>query len=56
MLAAAPKFVIVLDQGSRGGPPVIDDDEAKSLVIDHHLSDDFPKNASVCLKSHCVYH
>ena len=47
MLEKRPNFVIVLDQGSRGGPPIIDDDEAKSLLIDHHLSDDFPKDAQV---------
>lgn len=42
-----PKFIIVLDQGSRGGPLVIDDTESKSLVIDHHLSDQFPKDSTV---------
>lgn len=47
MLDKNPAFVIVLDQGSRGGPPVIDDEDAKCLLIDHHLSDDFPKNAIV---------
>ncbi len=47
MLEKRPKYVIVLDQGSRGGPPVIDDPEAKSLLIDHHLSDDFPMDAQV---------
>lgn len=43
------RFVIVLDQGSRGGPPVVDD--AKCIVIDHHLSDDFPKDAVVSRSS-----
>jgi single-stranded DNA-specific DHH superfamily exonuclease len=47
MLERKPAFIIVLDQGSRGGPPVIDDPNAKSLLIDHHLSDDFPKDAKV---------
>jgi single-stranded DNA-specific DHH superfamily exonuclease len=47
MLEKKPKFVIVLDQGSRGGPPVIEDTQARSLVIDHHLSDNFPKDAEV---------
>jgi single-stranded DNA-specific DHH superfamily exonuclease len=42
-----PKFVIVLDQGSRGGPPVIDDPHAKCIIIDHHLSEEFPKDATV---------
>jgi hypothetical protein len=47
MLEKKPTFIIVLDQGSRGGPPVIDDPDAKSLLIDHHLSDEFPKDAQV---------
>lgn len=47
MLEKRPSFIIVLDQGSRGGPPVIDDENAECIVIDHHLSDDFPKNALV---------
>lgn len=42
-----PSYVIVLDQGSRGGLPVIDDEGAKCMIIDHHLSDDFPENATV---------
>jgi single-stranded DNA-specific DHH superfamily exonuclease len=48
MLAKEPKFVIVVDQGSRAGPPVIQDEDAEALIIDHHLSDDFPKGATVC--------
>jgi single-stranded DNA-specific DHH superfamily exonuclease len=47
MLEKKPGFIIVLDQGSRRGPPVIDDAEAKSLIIDHHLSDEFPQGATV---------
>jgi hypothetical protein len=47
MLEKSPAFVIVLDQGSRGGPPIIDGEDAKCLLIDHHLSDEFPKNATV---------
>ena len=47
MLEKSPKFVIVLDQGSRGGPPVIDSDGTRCMVIDHHLSDEFPKDAIV---------
>lgn len=50
MLEKKPKFVIVLDQGSRGGPPVIDDPDTRCLIIDHHLSDDFPKDAEVKTK------
>ena len=42
-----PKYIIVVDQGSRAAPPVVDDADVKSLIIDHHLSDEFPKNATV---------
>ncbi|KAH8592269.1 DHH family protein-like protein [Bisporella sp. PMI_857] len=47
-----PKFIIVLDQGSRGGPPVIDNLQVKSMIIDHHLSDEFPKNTTVVSTCH----
>jgi hypothetical protein len=47
MLEKKPSFIFILDQGSRDGPPVIDDQDAKSLIIDHHLSDEFPKDAQV---------
>lgn len=47
MLEKKPSFVIVLDQGSRGGPPVVDGSDVECIVIDHHLSDDFPKDALV---------
>ena len=47
MSAKKPNFVIVLDQGSRLAPPIIDDPDARTLVIDHHLSDEFPENAMV---------
>ncbi|KAL8810749.1 MAG: hypothetical protein Q9223_007689, partial [Gallowayella weberi] len=40
-----PKYVIVVDQGSRPAPPVVDSPDVKSLIIDHHLSDEFPKDA-----------
>lgn len=49
MLEKKPEFVIVLDQGSRGGRPVVDGENVKSIVIDHHLSDEFPKDAIVSL-------
>ncbi|KAG0647355.1 hypothetical protein D0Z07_7297, partial [Hyphodiscus hymeniophilus] len=52
MLDMKPEFIIVLDQGSRGGPSVIDDAETKSLLIDHHLSDDFPEDAMVVSACH----
>ena len=49
MAGKHPKFIIVLDQGSRSSPPVIDDADARCLLIDHHLSDDFPKDATVSI-------
>lgn len=47
MLEKKPSFIIVLDQGSRAGPPVVEGENVESLIIDHHLSDDFPKDALV---------
>ena len=47
MRAKNPKFVIVVDQGSRAAPPIVDSTEIKSLIIDHHLSDEFPRDALV---------
>lgn len=42
-----PKYIIVLDQGSRPGPPIIESSSTKSLIIDHHFSDEFPENSMV---------
>lgn len=42
-----PRYIIVVDQGSREAPPVVDSKGTRSLIIDHHLSDKFPKNATV---------
>ena len=42
-----PRYVIVVDQGSRAGPPVVDALHTKCLIIDHHLSDEFPENSTV---------
>jgi len=51
MLATEPKFIVVVDHGSRKGPPVVESAEVRALVIDHHLSDEFPRNATVgCTK------
>ncbi len=47
MLEKKAKFIIVLDQGSRGGPAVVDDPDTNVIIMDHHLSDDFPENAQV---------
>lgn len=52
MKSKEPKFIIVLDQGSIKAPPVIDSPETKSLIIDHHLSNDFPENAEVVSACH----
>lgn len=47
MLAKKPKYVIVVDQGSRNGPPIIDSDDTQCLIIDHHYSDEFPQASKV---------
>lgn len=47
MQAKQPKYVIVVDQGSKAAPPVVDSVETKSLIIDHHMADEFPKDALV---------
>ncbi|KAG8527183.1 uncharacterized protein KY384_008613 [Bacidia gigantensis] len=41
-----PGYIIVVDHGSMEAPPIVDSPDTKCLVIDHHLSDKFPKNAS----------
>ncbi|KAL8906142.1 MAG: hypothetical protein Q9171_006398 [Xanthocarpia ochracea] len=52
MGAKNPKYIIVIDQGSRPAPPIVDDPDVKSLIIDHHLSDEFPKDAKVVSACH----
>ena len=47
MSAHNPSYIIIVDQGSRPGPPIIDNPDTKSLIIDHHLCDSFPSNAIV---------
>ena len=42
------RYVIVTDQGSRGGWSIADDHETKTLIIDHHWSTEFPEGAVVC--------
>lgn len=54
MQSKNPQYVIVVDQGSRPGPPVIDSPDVKSMIIDHHLSDEFPKNALVSNESNTL--
>ncbi|KAI4146070.1 MAG: hypothetical protein L6R39_003604 [Caloplaca ligustica] len=52
MMRKNPKYIIVVDQGSGPAPPVVDSPDVKSLIIDHHLSDEFPKNALVVSACH----
>lgn len=47
MEAKEPGYVIIVDQGSRAGPPIVDAPNIRSLIIDHHLSDEFPENSLV---------
>lgn len=47
-----PAYVIVLDQGSFPGPPIISDADARCLILDHHLSDGFPQDATVVPACH----
>lgn len=47
MVEKKAKFIIVLDQGSREGVAVVDDPDTKVIIMDHHLSDNFPDNAQV---------
>ncbi|BGP20350.1 hypothetical protein JCM10213_001596 [Rhodosporidiobolus nylandii] len=45
--SSGPTRVIVLDQGSRPGPPLLPLDKAEVLIIDHHLSTSFPEGSTV---------
>ncbi|KAI4215921.1 MAG: hypothetical protein LQ351_001909 [Letrouitia transgressa] len=47
MQAKDPKYIIVVDHGSIEAPPIVDSPETKCLLIDHHLSDKFPRDAIV---------
>lgn len=47
-----PKYIIVLDQGSIGGPAIVDTPDTATLIIDHHLSDVFPDRAEVVSACH----
>lgn len=49
MKAQDPKYIIIVDQGSRPAPSVVDTPGVKCLIIDHHLSDEFPRDAMVRL-------
>ena len=52
MSAKKPAYIIVLDQGSISAPPLIDNPDTKSLILDHHLSDVFPERAQVVSACH----
>lgn len=52
MMMKKPDYVVVLDQGSREAPAVVDDPKVKSLILDHHLSDAFPAGATVVSACH----
>lgn len=50
MEAYGARYVIAVDHGCRGGGPIVRSVqgwEVKSLVIDHHWSDEFPEGAMV---------
>lgn len=50
------KFLIVVDQGSRPGGPLVRDPLAKTLVVDHHWTngrpEDYPEGALVLSAAH----
>jgi nanoRNase/pAp phosphatase (c-di-AMP/oligoRNAs hydrolase) len=52
MQAKDPAYIIVLDQGSVEGPRVVDQPTTKALILDHHLSDHFPRDAQVVSACH----
>ncbi|CCM00571.1 uncharacterized protein FIBRA_02605 [Fibroporia radiculosa] len=47
------RYLVLVDQGSRPGPPIVDSEEAKVLIVDHHASDSFPANAQVLSAAGC---
>ncbi|EIW65385.1 DHH phosphoesterase, partial [Trametes versicolor FP-101664 SS1] len=47
-------FIIITDQGSRGGPPIVDDPAARTLIVDHHSSTEFPCGATACSAAQCL--
>lgn len=46
------EYAVVVDQGSRPGPPLVPG--TKTLLVDHHLSDEFPEDTLVRLLSYSV--
>lgn len=43
--AVAPASLIILDQGSRAGEPILPG--VPTLIVDHHASENFPEGAEV---------
>ncbi|KAI0820597.1 hypothetical protein BC628DRAFT_1396292 [Trametes gibbosa] len=51
IMAFGARFVIATDQGSRAGPPIAPE-PARTLVVDHHFSNEFPSGAVACSAAH----
>jgi hypothetical protein len=56
MASYGADYAVVLDQGSRGGPSLVPPKDeggakVKTMLLDHHLSDDFPEDALVGVAS-----
>lgn len=47
LAAYGSMYAVVVDQGSRPGPALVPG--AKTLLIDHHLSDEFPEETLVSI-------
>ncbi|BGP51960.1 hypothetical protein JCM10450v2_007920 [Rhodotorula kratochvilovae] len=53
--SGGPSRCIVLDQGSRPGPALLPPESGcETLIIDHHLCDDFPEGAQVLSACHSL--
>ncbi|KAH9931374.1 uncharacterized protein B0H18DRAFT_929856 [Fomitopsis serialis] len=56
-LVPRPRFVLVADQGSRAGPAILpgegEEEEARTLIVDHHLAEGFPQGATVLSAARC---
>ncbi|GAA6039530.1 hypothetical protein JCM8097_008370 [Rhodosporidiobolus ruineniae] len=52
--SGGPTRAIVLDQGSRPGPPLLPPEKTKVLILDHHLSDTFPEHSTVLSACHSL--
>ena len=57
MAAVAAERVVVLDQGSRPGralvPPLKDETSKRTLIIDHHMSDEVGYAAVLRVRRYC---